>query len=174
MFSGVLLKNTLATAGWLKWDFRKRSQLSDLEPLWRLSRARFLRIGSLFRVSYTVLWVNISNLSATMKIALYKIEGVPVRGPTVSRRVRLVRLGEYFDLVSHHESTVEADTKLSNDRARLLRSPLALQLIHERLTITTHWHWSYYNNESSIKRIWCLLVLDGITETLGTNFNQTS
>lgn len=115
----------------------------------------FLLIGSLFRVSYTVLWVYISNLMAATN-ALYKIKGLPVWGPTVSQRVWLVRLGEYFHLVSHHESTVEADTKLSNDRTRLLRSPLALQLVHERLTITTHWQWSYHNNESSVKRIWCM------------------
>lgn len=61
----------------------------------------------------------------------------PVWGPAISRAVWLVRLGEHFHFVSHHESTVEAHSKLSNDSTRLLRPSLALQLFQKCLNIHT-------------------------------------
>ena len=62
---------------------------------------------------------------------------LPVRSPTESLATFLVRLGEYFDLISNHERGIKPDTKLTN--YILINASTGLNLIQKSLNDTRIW-----------------------------------
>ena len=72
---------------------------------------------------------------------------LPVRSPTESLATFLVRLGEYFDLISNHERGIKPDTKLTN--YILINASTGLNLIQKSLNDT---------------RIWTLCIKSGLAD----------